>query len=64
MTHHHETGYFGRAAPGKATPPHYPGSAPGTKNRTKTKRSFCNMKRATSTPAGLNVKKITAYLKG
>ena len=26
MTHHHETGYFGRAAPGKATPPHYPGS--------------------------------------
>lgn len=24
MTHHHETGYFGRAAPDKATPPHLP----------------------------------------
>lgn len=36
MIHHHETGYFGRAAPGKATPPHFP-PAPRREDPHKTK---------------------------
>lgn len=36
MIHHHETGNFSRAAPGKATPPHFP-PAPRREDHHKTK---------------------------
>ena len=40
MIHHHETGNFSRAAPGKATPPHYPGSRREDHHKTKHEKEF------------------------